>query len=117
MKEIPFLHDKEEASTLLVYRYKSHAWEWDCKFWLVNDKWCARLDGTHPVGELDENQAKLIEEYTSIVEQREKENRNWIAFNQCRKRTCLCKSCDKFCSCNGCTEKITNCEHKAGEDI
>jgi hypothetical protein len=109
MKSIDLLYENEYVSSMFAYRYKQHAWEYDCKFWIVDNKICTDLEGKHSIGELYEDQVKLIEEYEPIIKQREKENRNWIAFNQCRKRTCMCKQCNKFCNCADCTGKITDC--------
>lgn len=104
------LYESEEASTLLIYRYEAHTWEWDCKFWIVGNKICADLEGKHPLGELDEEHIEMIEELTPIIEQREKENRNWIAFNKCRKKTCVCKDCMRLCNCEDCIKKKTVCD-------
>jgi hypothetical protein len=80
----------------------------------VGDKWCAKLDGTQPVGDLDKYQERLINQFAARIEQRERENKNWIAYNKCRKRTCICKkNCIQFCSCGECKGKITDCDRRS----
>lgn len=111
MKTVELLYRVENTSNrLLIYVYEKHAWMYDVKFWLVGNKWCTELDGKNVVGELREYQIEIIKEYTPIVEQHEKENENWLAFQNCRKRTCICKSCMKFCSCSSCKEKMSHCD-------
>lgn len=112
MKNSKLLYEFEEASRMLLYHYDVHAWEWDVKFWLVGNKWCTDLDGKNVVGELTEYQAECIQKYMPIIKQREKENRNWIAFQNCKKRTCICKSCIKICDCSSCKVKINDCDKK-----
>ncbi len=112
MKTVELLYRKEEANRMLIYDYKVHAWMWDAKFWLVGDKWCVEPNGEIIVGELRDDQVKDIREYIPIIEQHEKENQNWIAFQNCRKRTCVCKSCRKFCNCASCKGKINDCDQK-----
>lgn len=112
MKKIELLHQIESASWMLDYYYDVHAWRWDVKFWLVGDKWCTNLDGENVVGELTEGQAEAIRRYTPIIEQHEKENQNWLTFQNCKKRTCICKSCVKFCNCGSCKGKINDCDKK-----
>lgn len=112
MKKVELLYRTEDVSQMLVYYYDVHAWMWDVKFWLVGDKWCTNLDGKNVVGELTEGQAKSIQKYTPIIEQHEKENQNWLAFQNCKKRTCICKSCVKFCNCCSCKGKINDCDEK-----
>lgn len=110
MREIELLYKREYATEMLVYYYDVHAWRWDVKFWLVDNQWCTGLDGKNVVGDLTTNQADIIQKYASIIEQHEKENRSWIAFQNCRKRKCVCKSCDKFCKCDSCERKEVKCE-------
>lgn len=110
MKKVGLLYKTEYVAKMLVYYYDVHAWRWDVKFWLIGDKWCIDLEGKSVVGNLTTNQADIIQKYASIIEQHEKENRCWIAFQNCRKRTCICKSCDKFCKCDLCEGKKVKCE-------
>lgn len=104
------LYQTEDINRILTYHYDVHAWRWDVKFWLVGNKWCSDLDGKNVVGELTDNQIKVIKKYMPIIEQHEKENCNWISFQKCRKKTCICKSCNKFCNCNNCNGKIVSCD-------
>ena len=110
MKNIELLYKTEDASTMLVYFYDVHAWKYDCKFWLVDGKWCTDLDGKIVVGELRKNEKELINKYDVIIKQHEKENQNYLAFYKCRKRTCICKSCEKYCDCGSCKGKINHCD-------
>lgn len=110
MKQQKLLYKRDTFSRMLEYDYEVHAWEWDQKFWLVNNNWCTNLNGNVVVSENNEDRIEMIKKYTPIVEQHEKENRNWLAFINCRKRTCICKSCKKICRCDSCTGKLINCD-------
>lgn len=112
MKEIKLPHCMEEASPMLVYHYDKHLWQYDCKFWLVEDKWCAHEDGTHPVGFLqDEDRAKM-RKVQDLIKAREIENTKYVRQIMCRKRTCACKNCNERCFCDICKGKILNCDIK-----
>lgn len=112
MLKVELLHKREEADRMHIYVYEVHSWLSDAKFWLVGDKWCTDLDGKNVVGELRDYEVELIRKYTPVIEQHEKENQNWLAFQKCRKRTCICKSCVKFCNCSSCKGKINDCDKK-----
>lgn len=110
MKNIQLLYTWEEINYVLAYDYSRHLWSYDIKFYLIGDEWHVGLDG--PIISLESEVHHLsgvTDEHRTIIEQREKENRNFIAFQNCRKRTCICKKCDKFCGCDECGEKKTEC--------
>lgn len=109
MKIVKLLYETEFINKILEYCYDVHSWRWDVKFWLVGNKWCTDLSGKNVVGELTISQIEMIQKYVPIIEQHEKENNNWIAFQNCKKRTCICKKCDKFCACGQCVEKKIKC--------
>lgn len=110
-KDIRLLYKRERASSMLEYHYDVHKWRYDNKFWLFDEVWCTDIDGLHSVGKLQDSQNAAIRELASIIDQREKENHAWICFNQCRKRTCICKVCKRLCKCGSCDGKIASCEN------
>ena len=112
MRKIKLLYETEHINKMMSYYYDVHTWRYDVKFWLVGDKWCTNLDGQNIVGELEADQIEVIQNSLPIIEQHEKENKNWIAFQNCKKRTCICKSCVKFCNCGSCKGKINHCDEK-----
>lgn len=110
MNKVELLYKTENVSRILSYYYDVHTWKWDAKFWLVDNKWCTDLAGKNTVGDLTDGQAESIRKFMPIIEQHEKENCNWIAFQNCRKRTCICKFCKKICNCSSCKGKINDCD-------
>ncbi len=112
MKIADLLHKSETASPMLVYHYDVHAWEYDCKFWLVNDKWCRDLDGKVVIARAQAGELELVSQFAPVIGQHEKENENWLAYQKCRKRTCICKSCSRFCHCASCKGKLVDCDKK-----
>lgn len=104
------IYKEERASTMMVYDYRIHRWCWDCKFYAVNGHWCVDTDGTCPIGEFTEKDLLIIETYKSIIQEREQLNKAFVKFNNCRRRSCICKQCNKRCHCADCTVKILRCD-------
>ena len=46
-----------------------------------------------------------------VVEHREDENAAFLKHITCKKRSCVCKTCEKFCNCKDCVEKISVCNN------
>lgn len=114
MKEIELLYSYENISKMLEYDYKLHTWMYDAKFYLVGDEWRVGLKGPACSLESEVHHLRNITDVQlSIIKQREKENENWVAYQNCRKRTCICKQCDKVCDCGQCVEKKSKCVLKS----
>lgn len=107
-KKIELLYKTEQVDKMLTYVYGVNNWKYDNKYWLEEDNWCTP-EGTC-VGQLDDRDRKIMEMYQEIIEKKKMMNNNWIAFQICLKRTCLCKSCGKFCNCANCQKKVTECD-------
>ena len=110
MKNVRLLYEYDDIKSALLYNYKIHTWVWDAKFYLVGGEWRVGLDGPICSLESEVNHLRdVTDEYIATIEQHEKENKRWVAFQNCRKRTCICKQCDKFCDCGQCVEKKNKC--------
>lgn len=110
MKNVELLYRWEKVDRMLAYDYKLHLWFYDVKLYLIGDEWHIDLNG--PVVSLESEVHHLrsvTDEHIALIKQREQENKNWAAFQNCRKRTCVCKKCVKFCNCGQCVEKKTKC--------
>lgn len=102
----------ETLDKILVYHYDVHMWRYDCKYWLANGMWCTDIDGNNVVGKLNEKDLYDINAIQHIITEREIENKKYISWMKCRKRTCICKQCNKMCHCDGCNGKILDCARK-----
>lgn len=81
-----------------------------CKYWLINGKWCTNMEGNNVVGKLDEKDLQNINVVQNIIVEREIENKKYINWTKCRKRTCMCKQCSEKCYCDDCKGKILDCK-------
>ena len=46
-----------------------------------------------------------------VVKQREDENAAFLKHMTCKKRSCVCKNCEKSCNCKDCVEKVSVCNN------
>lgn len=108
MSDIPNKFDV--FSTVLCYEYEIHKWIYDIKYYRNGNNWCLDPEGKMILREVTERELKAMEQLQNVVDEREKENAAWLAHKQCRKRSCVCKKCEKYCHCYDCVDKITSCE-------
>ena len=104
-------HTYDSFGFVLGYDFKRHKWEYDVKFYLVGNNWCRDPEGESVFREVTEREQKTIKQYMPIVEAHEKENAAWLAQKHCRKRSCVCKKCEKSCHCSDCTNPFTECNN------
>lgn len=104
-------HTFDCFGSVLGYEYRTHKWIYDVKFYLNGNMWCLDEKGKKPLRKIEENELKIIEQRKHIVEEHERENAAWLAHKQCRKRSCVCKKCEKYCHCYDCVKKIGLCDH------
>lgn len=97
-------------NSVLGYSYRLHMWIWDVKFYLVDNNWCFDPEGENIIRQIDERELKEIEKYKHFIEEHEKENISWTNHKQCRKRSCVCKKCKKYCHCYDCKNRISECD-------
>lgn len=113
MQQLPY--KTEVVSKILIYHYDQHRWQYDCKFWLSEDKsaWVQIIDGKEDiVGYLTDNMKRLINNYDPIIKKREQINAAYCKHQKCRKRSCICKSCNQYCFCGTCDAAIKICKVK-----
>lgn len=113
MKNINLPYKFDLFDLCIGYDYEKHLWVYDAKFYLVANKWCTDEKGKNSVSdELTKNQKEELDKYKPIVEKREKFNQSYLQHINCRKRTCICKKCQKFCYCYECNEKKIKCDKR-----
>ena len=99
----------------IVYDYHIHKWVYNVKYYLNGDDWCLDPEGTTILRKINERELGWIEKYKDLIEERERENVAWINQKQCRKRSFVCKKCEKYYHCYGCVDKINVCDFVQGE--
>jgi len=97
---------KNYGNRMLEYDFDNHVWMWDCKFYLKDkcwyNQWTDKL-----AGDLDEKQQSIIANSIEDVLTIEKQHQISEQLQKCRKRRCLCKTCEKIMVCTeGCNECI-----------
>lgn len=97
------------VGNMYIYDYKIHKWIYDVKYYLNGDNWSIDLEGKDVVREAREQELKMVEKHKKIIDECERENTAWLAHEQCRKRSCACKKCEKYCHCYNCDTKISKC--------
>lgn len=95
---------------VLGYDYMVHKWVYDVKYYLNDNNWCLDSEGKIVLRQVTERELKLIEQHQDIIDQHERENAAWMKHHKCRKRSCVCKKCEKYCHCYDCVDRISSCE-------
>ena len=108
-------HTFDCFGSVIGYEYSTHMWVYDVKFYLIGDNWCFDEEGKRVIRKIEEYELKIINKYRAIVEEHERENTAWLNHKQCRKRSCVCKKCEKYCHCYECEDKITLCDNSMQE--
>lgn len=111
MKNINPPNTFDYFGSVFGYDYQIHKWVYDVKFYLCRNHWCFDKERKRKCRTIDENELKIIDKYNGVIEEHEKENAAWLAHKQCRKRSCVCKKCEKYCHCYDCVEKINECDN------
>lgn len=109
MQDIPYRFSNVD-DPILNYDYILHKWTYDAKYYLNGNDWCCTPDGNITVRRITEKELKRIERYKGVIEECERENTAWTNHKQCRKRSCICKKCEKYCHCYECMNKINACD-------
>lgn len=104
-------HTFDCFGSIYGYEYRTHKWIYDVKFYLNGDMWCLDEEGEKLLRKVEEDELKIIEQHKHIIEEHERENATWLAHKQCRKRSCVCKKCEKYCHCYDCVKKINECDN------
>lgn len=99
------------VGNMYMYDYRIHKWIYDVKYYLNGNNWCMYLDGKSIIREAREQELEMVKLHQKIIEEHERENAAWLAHKQCRKRSCVCKKCEKYCHCYDCVEKINDCDN------
>ena len=94
---------------VLGYDYILHKWVYDVKYYLNGNNWCLDPEGENILREINDQETKIIARHQHTIIERERENAAWSNHKRCRKRSCICKKCDKYCHCYECTNKIDIC--------
>ena len=68
------------------------------------------LEGKDVVREARVQELDMLEKHQKIIDEHERENAAWLAHKQCRRRSCICKKCGRFCHCYNCNTKIRECD-------
>ena len=95
---------------VLGYDYRVHKWVYDVKYYLNDNNWCLDPEGKMIFRQVTERELKSIERHQNIIDEHERKNVAWIKHKQCKKRSCICKKCEKYCYCYNCVDKIISCK-------
>lgn len=104
-------HSFDCFNSVFGYDYRIHMWVYDVKFYLNGNHWCLDENGKQPLRKVEEYELKIMRKHMHIIEEHERENAAWLAHKQCRKRSCVCKKCEKYCHCYDCAEKVISCDN------
>lgn len=99
------------VGNMYTYDHRIHKWIYDMKYYLNGNNWCMYLDGKGIIREAREQELEMVKLHQKIIEEHERENTAWFANKQCRKRSCVCKKCERYCHCHDCVEKISSCKN------
>ena len=104
-------HKLDCFDSIFCYDYRIHKLGYDVKCYLNDNNWCFDKEGKRIIRQITEQELKILDRYKDTVEKHERDNISWINHKQCRKRSCICKKCERCCHCYECVNKITTCNN------
>ena len=109
LKDLPNTYD--QFGFVLGYDYQLHMWIYDVKYYLIDNNWYFDPEGKEFLREISDRELKSIERHKNVIEEHERENTAWLNHKKCRKISCVCKRCEKYCHCYDCIDKIVICDN------
>ena len=114
MKKESVIYKFEAFTPMLGYNYIIHKWAYDCKYYLKDGYWCSE-DDRKLFPQTENNRRMIEEEYQRIVDTKEKANKAYQNNMYCKRRSCVCKKCQKYCHCYDCTDRFLQCDNQEKE--
>lgn len=113
MNDIP--NTSYTLGNMYTYDYRIHKWIYDVKYYLNDNNWCMDQEGKDIIREAREQELEMVRLHQEIIDKQERENAAWLAHKKCRKQSCVCKRCEKYCYCYDCAGKISSCSNLVQE--
>lgn len=101
----------EAFNSVLGYDFDKNVWVFDAKYCLIDGWWCWPVT-YEKLFKLSDTDLREIEKYEDYIKMKESEYQSKDSFEECRKRSCLCKKCFVKCCkhCCDCSDKILQCQ-------